>query len=442
MSFSHYRVSIRSALLLLVLMLCPKDGWADGWKVQLQGVKALGMSYAGRGIYPDDASTAWFNPAGMTRLKRRATVTTAAPHVSFHLDYRDAGSTSLLGQPLTGSSTRDGGMPAWVPHLYAVLKLSDRWWIGGGLNGPYGLANDYGEQWVGRYHATKSELRVANVSPVVAFRINDIVSIGAGFDAQYSTATLANMLDFGSIGAAFGLPLRPQGHDGRIEFTGTDWAFGYDLSVAVTPSERTRLGVSYRSEIVHTLAGPVEFTVPPEARLLTLGGTQFTSADGSAVLPMPHELAASASYDVGRGLVVVGDLTWTDWSRFRQLELTLANPAQAAIVQDASFEDSIRGAAGLVYQLTERWEIRGGGLYETTPVPDRTRTPRLPEVNNAGWSVGGSWHPQPWVDLDVSYSHLIPHDAPIRLSAPAAGTLSGDVRWRLQILAVGATFRF
>jgi len=129
---------------------------ADGWKVQLQGVKALGLSYAGRSIILDDASTVWFNPAGMTRLNRRWTITSGAPLISYRLDYTDQGSTSVLGQPLNGPSTANGGRTSPVPHLYVVRKINDRVWTGFGFNAPYGLGSDYGETWAGRYFFLKS----------------------------------------------------------------------------------------------------------------------------------------------------------------------------------------------------------------------------------------------------------------------------------------------
>ena len=66
-------------VVLVILVAASADMLADGWKVQLQGVKALGLSYAGRSIVLDDASTVWFNSAGMTRLKGVWTITSAAP---------------------------------------------------------------------------------------------------------------------------------------------------------------------------------------------------------------------------------------------------------------------------------------------------------------------------------------------------------------------------
>ena len=80
------------------------------------------------------------------------------------------------------------------------------------------------------------------------------------------------MIDFGSIRAVAGLPLAPQAHDGSIELKAGDWAVGYDLSVAWNANARARVGVTYRSEIEHTVKGTASFTVPAEAAALTAGG--------------------------------------------------------------------------------------------------------------------------------------------------------------------------
>ena len=426
----------------LLIVLAPRNVLADGWKVQLQGVKALGLSYAGRSIFLDDASTVWFNAAGMSRLEKPWTITTAAPFTTYRLDYTDRGSTSLLGLPSTGEPTANGGRSAAVPHVYVVRKFNDRWAGGFGFNAPFGLGSDYGETWIGRYHATKSELTVINMNPAVAVRLNDRVSVGVGLDIQKSDAHLANMIDFGSFGALLGLPLAPQQHDGRIEFEGGDWGIGYDLSVAWTISSQVRFGATYRSQIEHTLEGTADFSVPSAAAPLTVGGALFADTAASAVLPMPHELSGSLAYDLTPKWVLVGDATWTDWSRFQRLVVTFENPLQTPLSQEARFEDSLRGAVGVIYRANSTWDIRAGALYETTPVPDATRTPRLPEGNNSGFSAGTSFKLGDHAEIDFSYSHLLPHEVPILLNDPAAGRLTGDVRWRLDILGVSLSLRF
>lgn len=424
----------------LVLMASTRSALADGWKVQLQGVKALGLSYAGRSIV-DDGSVVWFNPAGMTRLKQRWTVTFGGPAINYRLDYRDRGSTSLLGQPLNGPSTGDGGRTSGVPHIYVVRNFGNKLWFGTGVNVPYGLGSDYGERWVGRYQATKTELTVVNVNPAIAFKATERLSLGFGLDVQRSTARLANMIDFGSIGAAVGLPLRPLDNDGAIEVDGSAVGVGADLSLAWSIDSRARLALTYRSQITHRLEGTARFTVPAAATLLTAGGTIFKDTGARFTLPMPHELSTSGSYELRPGVVLVGDVTWTDWSRFERLTIAFDNVNQPPVSQEADFRDSIRSAAGVVFSVAPRVELRAGGLYETTPVPDATRTPRLPEANNAGFSGGLSYRLGPRADVDFSFSHLIPHKAPIVLESPAAGTLVGDVRWRLDIVGVALNLR-
>jgi long-chain fatty acid transport protein len=418
------------------------DAHADGWKVQLQGVKALGLAYAGRSIHVNDASTVWFNPAGMTRLKERWTFTSAVPLITYRLDYTDAGSTSALGQTLAGSATVDGGRTSPVPHVYVVRKLTHRVWGGLGFNAPFGLGTDYGEQWVGRYHATASELAVFNFNPAVAIQLSDALSVGVGLDIQRSDARLANMIDFGSLGAANGLPLTPQRHDGRIELRVDDWAVGYDLSLSWSMGPRSRAGVTYRSQTEHVLTGTADFTVPAEAVILTGGGALFVDTRAETVLPMPRELSVSGSHELASNWVFVGDVTWTDWSRFERLIVAFQNPLQPTIEQDARFTDSIRGALGVIYRPANRWELRAGGLYESTPVPDATRTPRLPEVDNYGFAAGLSYRLGNRGELDFSFSHLIPHAAPISLEDPAAGRLQGRVRWQLEIIGASFTLTF
>ncbi len=291
---SYGGMSLQISVLGLLFVLGSSRGLsAEGWKVQLQGVKALGLGDAGRAV-AEDATTVWFNPAGMTELNAPWTITVGGPITTYKLDYTDAGSFTILGQRVTGPSTSNGGKTALVPHLYGVHKLSDRWWIGLGFNAPYGLSGDYGGAWVGRYHATESRLTVFNLNPTVAVKVNKHVSIGFGLDVQRSSTTLANRLDFGSLGSALDLPLAPQGADGGSELNASDWGFGFDLSAAWQIAPRARLTSTYRAQIKHTLQGTVKFDVPAAAAPIAASGA-FSATAATAVLPMPHELSIGTS---------------------------------------------------------------------------------------------------------------------------------------------------
>ena len=438
-----YRAVLQVAILFLgVTSSSALSTLAEGWKVQLTGVKALGVGYAGRAA-PEDATAVWFNAAGMTALESQWTVTLGGAAIPFTLDYTDSGSRSVLGQPMAGPTTQNGGLSAFVPHAYAVRKIGDRWRLGVGFNAPYGLGDDYGGTWVGRYHATESTLQVANFTSAVAVKVTDDVSLGFGLDVQRATAILGNRIDFGSFGAALGLPLPPQGADGGIELDVSSWGVGFDLSAAWQVTPNARIATTYREHVEHTLEGDATFDVPPPAAPLTSTGA-FQSGPATTVLPMPRELSVATAIDVGTSgkWKVVGDFTWTNWSQFQALAVSFENAAQPPIAQEAKFTDSVRGAGGVIYRAGQSWTLRAGGLYEVTPVPDETRTPRLPEVNNVGLTVGGTYRINDRWDLDFAWSHLIPHDAPIRLDDPSAGSLNGNVRWRTDSFAVGTSVRF
>jgi len=216
---------------------------------------------------------------------------------------------------------------------------------------------------------------------------------------QRASTILANRIDFGSLAAAAGLPATPQGLDGGISFTATNWDVGFDLSAAWDAGLHTRIAATYRDLVSHSLDGQASFDVP--AAVAPLTGTAFRSTNATGVLPMPRELSLATAVDVGRAgnLTIVGDLTWTDWSRFQALTLDFENPDQAPISQEARYTDSVRGAGGVIFRVNSRWTLRAGALFEDTPVPDATRTPRLPwnrQIPDRPWPRSWSGSKSRW----------------------------------------------
>jgi long-chain fatty acid transport protein len=419
-----------------LILLTASAGYADGWRIPMQGVKALGTSYAGRSVLFGDASVVWFNPAAMTKLEKKWTVTIAPPLITYQLDYTDVGTKSLLGQTIAGPRTADGGRTAPVPHVYVVYRINDRFSAGFGFNAPFGLGTNYGETYAGRYHATNTSLTVFNLNPSVAVKLRPNWSLGFGLDVQRSHATLASMIDFGSIGAANGLGLTPQGQDGKITFTGSAVAVGGDLSLLWDASGGTRVGVTYRSKVTHTLKGTADFTVPAGAAPLTGGGAVFKDGGAKTSLPMPHDLSISMSQNLNARWTLLGDVSWSGWSAFKTLGVTFDNPLQPPISQHEAWRNIMRGAFGGEYHSNDRWTWRAGGAYEMVPVPDATRGPRLPEENHVWLSAGGTRRLSSSTTVDFSYSNLRTKTASMSLSDPNAGALLGDVNWRLNVLGV------
>jgi len=414
---------------------------AAAWKLEVMGGRALGSAYASGAAFPGDASTVWFNPAGMMLLKDPS-ITATLPVIDLVINYHDAGtSTGLGGLPLSGATTKNGGTVVAVPDLYAVRPIGDRLALGIGFNTPFGLGTNYGRGWVGRYQAVQTQLVVYNLNPSAAFKINDQFSVGGGIDIQYATGKLSSAIDFGTIGASLGLPLAPQQHDGFVEIRGHDWSVGWNGGLLWHPSDRTRLGVAYRSNTSADLRGPAQFTVPPEASVLTSTGA-FTNTRARASLPMPEAWSFGVVQSITPRVALLGDATRTRWSRQQQLSVTFENPVQPPIAQPSNWSDTWRFSLGAEFKASDRLTLRGGIADERTPVPDATREPRIPEANHRWYAVGATWTHSKRLDIDAFLVHLTTDAAPINVSAPLLGSLHGDARWNIWTMGVGGTWKF
>ncbi len=183
------RLFLMSSLLCLSAAL-PHNADAAGFYIQEQSVKGLGSAFAGSVTSLDDASVVYFNPAGMTKLDR-AQVNGGVHMLVPSAKLSNNGST-FNAAPSGGGSGGNPYNPTPVPNGFAVMPLnSDQsLWAGIGVTAPFGLANDYGDSWFGRFDSTKTELTTINIQPSLAYKVNDWLSIGAGVDVQYAKANL------------------------------------------------------------------------------------------------------------------------------------------------------------------------------------------------------------------------------------------------------------
>lgn len=430
---------VTTASLAAILTTASEIGAAAGFAIIEQSASGMGNAFAGAGAVAEDASTIFFNPAGMTHLKGRHQVVGAIHGIAPNAQFNDQGSLSnpLLGPvPLFGSDGLNGGTTALVPNLYYAGRINDRLSIGVGVNAPFGLKTEYPDRWKGRYHAIKSDLKTIDINPAIAWQVNDMLSIGAGFSARYVDVELTNALDFGTIvcSGAFGPPpagscvpgaaIAPFSNDGRQILNGTDWGYGYNLGLLAEPRPGTRVGLSYRSKISHDIDGDVEFIVP--AGLPAAVGGAFANTGASADLDLPETVSLSGYHEVNDKLALLADVTWTRWSRFNELRVRLDNGTES--VQPEDWENVFRYSLGLNYRASKEWLFRGGIAYDEEPIPDaQRRTPRIPGNDRKWVSIGFSHTPSDRFKWDVGYSHLFINDTPIDNTEIVTGhTLTGN----------------
>ena len=413
---------------------------AAGFAIIEQGVTGLGNAYAGGAASAEDASTIFYNPAGMILVPNSQFV--GALHVISPTTNFDGSATVGGVVPVTGGDGGEAGETGLVPNFYYVRALESGLKLGLGINAPFGLATEYDAGWEGRYHALRSELRTVNFNPALAFKLGERLSLGAGINLQYiDVPELSQAIDFATvcsglaIGACAGLPTT---NDGRVKLGGDDWSWGYNFGLLYEFSEQTRLGFAYRSKIDHELEGTADFTGTPTA-LQALG--VFVDDDVTADISVPETASLSLYHNLNPRLAIMGDVTWTRWSRFQELRVQFETNPQSDLVTPEQWDDSLRYAVGLTYDYDDRWILRTGVAFDETPIPSaELRTPRIPGNDRRWLAVGASYRHSRGLFFDFGYAHLFISDTPINntnsTGAILTGTyqssvdiLSGQVRW-------------
>lgn len=441
----------RVVLIAAVLGAFPATGAnAAGFALREQSATAQGNAFAGATASAEDVSYMFFNPATLGFLNGYRAMAVLS-YIQPDSELESASATTVGATPIGGSTAIDDVTGDVVtPALYGMAELPGGLRAGLGINVPFGLETGYPDDWVGRYHTVDAELLTVNVNPVLAWRPLDWLAVGAGLQAQYVRAELSNAVDFGTIGAAGGVPgAVPTTQDGRAMLEGDDWGYGFNLGVLVEPLEGTRVGLAYRSEIEHELEGDAEFdldTAGVGAALQAATGA-FADTGGSADLTTPAMLSLGVHQDLTSRWSIMGEAAWTGWSTFEELRVRFDNPAQADNVTEEEWEDSFFVALGTTYRATDTLALRGGIAFDQTPVEDEHRNPQIPDEDRYWLSVGLSWEPVSWLGVDAAYTHIWVDDGEVDLSATEPGnTFRGNLQatydTSIDIFAVSGRLRF
>jgi long-chain fatty acid transport protein len=435
----------------LAALLMAQAAGAAGYAVREQSAVAQGNSQAGAAARGDDPSMMYFNPAALGWLD--GTQLVAVGSGIFPNTEARSGSanraTVLGGSAIGGSLGGDAGLDAFVPAFYASTALNEQWRLGLAVTSPWGLVTKYPDDYIGRYHALTSSLRTINITPTLAWRPLPNLSIGVGLQIEYATARLSNAVDFGAVGALtpalFAAGFRPGRFDGRGTISGESTDLGWQIGAQWEPMAGTRLGLSFRSAIFHRLEGDATFEgVPgPLAR-----SPAFQNTGGAAKLTTPEMLNLGVSQRIDSRWTVMAGAEWTNWSRFRDLTVNFAN-GRAPSVTEERWRDSVFLSAGAEYRAAETLTLRAGFAWDQSPVPNSTRTPRIPDADRYWLSVGATWQALPSLALTAAYTHVFVGDTTVDLRdrGPAdTNFLRGDLRAAygasVDIVALQARFSF
>src|SRR5687767_3067639 len=198
-----------------------------GIEVPMQNARAAGQADAFI-VQADDPSAVWYNPAGLTQVEGTQVIV-GGVELFMNWDFNaDAGADQSMNDE------------AILPHLYLSSDLgTERLRVGIGINNSFGLSEQWGDQGPLRFIVDEAKLACINISPTVAYKVDDHLSLGFSLNVYYADLSLDRQAFLGPAPTP----------EGRFHIDGHDWAVGFTPSFMWKINERHQIGGYYRSPV-------------------------------------------------------------------------------------------------------------------------------------------------------------------------------------------------
>lgn len=460
--------TLKKTVLLLGTAFAAASVHASGYHFGTQSVNAQSTANAAA-AEAADASTIFYNPAGLTKLDS-SQISVNANIVLPSIRYEADSATDFTGIPVQGSKSGKITKTTVAPHIYGAYKVNDNLTVGLGVYVPFGSATEYEKDSVLRHNINKLGLTSIAVEPVAAWKFNDHHSFGAGIIAQHTSAELRKYADWGIPQKAAMLKATPSNPtaaaqikaDGHADVKGSDWGFGYQLAWMWDVNDRARVGVNYRSKVSHTLEGTAEWAADSAmakqlwaAKLLEARG-YVPNEKASVKIVTPESLSVHGMYKVSDKTNLFGDVTWTRHSRFNKAELVFEKEKTIGINKKSdrttitpNWRNTYKVGLGGSYQISEPLQLRAGIAFDKSPVRNADyRMNSLPDGNRIWFSAGMKYHIGKNHVVDAAYTHIHINDTSYRTAKASGsdvdskGASSAHFRNKADIIGLQYTYKF
>lgn len=380
---------------------------ASAFQLFEQDGASPGNYHAGYAAIAEDASTAFYNPAGIVRFKNQQLVFAGN---GIATDFKYNGNVvvdTISSTPVP--TVAQGGNFAFIPAMHYVTPLTERLGFGFSVDVPFGLKTNYGYGSYLKYASTQTAVTVVDISPSLGYLVTDKASVGAGLDVQRMYA------EFDQVGTSLTPTL-----DSVSTNKANDTAAGYHAGVLYQFTADTRAGLSYHSKVVHHLSGSSKFE-GPLIPFVTASTLPAVSSHMNTNITLPPYTALSFYTKPHPQFGLMATTIYTQWNTFKSLILnnlsgvtdTLDTSTNIQVTVPQYYRNTWMISVGGDYYATDKIIVRCGLGYDQTPVQNRFRNAALPDNNRYVVALGEHYQATKTIGLDVGWMHLFVKQANI-----------------------------
>ena len=405
----------RTSLIILTLLIFSVSSvFANGLSLNSIGTRSIGMGGAYVGL-ANDYSAIYWNPAGLTRVK--------GPQISiFVSDIMPKGTYKVTFPAMMGGATVDTETKSnhyISPNIMGYLPLfcGEKLFVGLGAYVPAGLGADWeGSDLAafsgpaGTAYEWMSKVGVFNISPGIAYKVNDKISVGAALNVFYGLMDMKRPMD------TYNAMTQQPGEDGMVdaqyEESGSGFGYGLALGLLVKPMDKISLGLSFKTKTTVKYEGTASNTA--------FQAYNAADTDYERDLAWPMWIGAGIAFCPTEKLIVAADIQYSKWSETEKTVVTNYKNAvwDAQVNQTGqnemhmNWEDATQIRFGAQYKLTEALAIRAGYYNDPAPAPDETVNIIFPSISYNAFTAGATYC-MGKVSLDCGFEYLSGEDREI-----------------------------
>lgn len=401
------------SLLATAMLLAAGGANAAAFQLAEVSTSGLGRAYAGEAAIADNASVVATNPALMSLFKT-AQFSTGGVYIDSRINMNgDVASSAIVSNQMkathNGSASARNVVPgAFVPNLYFVAPVNDKFALGAGMNVNFGLKSEYDDSYDAGIFGGKTDLTAINLNLSGAYRVTEGLSLGLGVNAVYAKAqvernagTIADSIQDQTVKKAFSvlseelkhLPQYLSSKDKSVVSLQdrAAWGFGWNAGVMYQFNEGNRIGLAYHSKV------DIDFT---DRTATSLG----VGKKGDLTLTLPDYLELSGFHQLTDKLAVHYSYKYTHWSRLTRLYASSEN-GKKAFDKELQYSNNSRVALGASYNLYEKLTLRAGIAYDQA-ASRHHRSAAIPDTDRTWYSLGATYKFTPNLSVDLGYAYL------------------------------------
>jgi len=378
---------------------------ANGLNLNSLGSRALSMGGAFVGL-ADDYSAIYWNPAGMAQFDKRYLgfyATDVIPSGKYLLQVPAPGGLLTVVDAKTETKHYLSGLLAYYQPINESLVAGIGLYVPSGLGSSWD-GNDFSNLSNGTAYQWESKVGLVTISPGVSYRISEMISVGATLNINYGMFSIKRWAGHAEI------PQPPYEFDlGQYEMSLKGWGFGATAGVLVKANDMLTFGATIRTPSRVKFSGDASLS---NISLLGFNG----SSEAETLSPhvtFPLWIAGGVAFRPMPGLILTGDLQWTQWSKLDQIELKFIDPywslfmtASGENVMHLEWEDALQVRFGAEYMFRENLAFRAGYYYDPSPATDKTMNFLLPNYTFNTFTAGLGYSLNGLV-IDLGFEFLI-----------------------------------